>query len=420
MSWADNSLIENPAVGNRADIMTETETVPSAKDYRRNLKLINALSFFSMFLIIIPVFVPLMQQYGLTMQQLMLTQSVFAACIIVLEIPSGMLADWFGRKSTLMFGTLLSGISFTTLLWADSFIDICVFEGLTGVAYSLLSGSDTSLAFESEKALTANRQSSSIARLLSWTNLGESAASFSAFVLVGFGLYWVIIAQVVIAWAPFLISIGIIEPPRTINKSEPRMPIKRLFNQHRYLGGLMLIYLAVSCASYLVAWLNPMLWQQQALPVAYFGLLWAAISLTIAAANRASARIINHLGKRLFLCLPLLLLLSYLALTAQNLIWIISGAFTIALFRGLTMPSIKMRLNQQIGNQHRATINSVMQAMFRFGSLLLGPVMGLIVDRYGARVGAFSLAFIFMPATLGLWLLGRRSTIPAPAGKNAS
>ena len=45
-------------------------------------------SFFKMFLVIMPVFVPFLQGLGLTMTQVMQTQAVFALTVATVEIPT--------------------------------------------------------------------------------------------------------------------------------------------------------------------------------------------------------------------------------------------------------------------------------------------------------------------------------------------
>jgi MFS family permease len=395
--------------------------MPTQQQYQRNLVLINAMSFARMFLIIIPVFVPLMSQYGLTMQQIMLTQSIFAACSLILEVPSGVLADWFGRKATLVIGSLLSGVGFSVLLWADTFWQVALFEAIVGVAFSLISGSDTSLAFESEQALAKDNNQSSIARLLSWNSFGEAAASLVAFVLVRYDLHWVVLGQVIVGWMPLLLSFGLTEPPRKQQLKQQSIDwqqVRSAISGYPVILALTGLFMIVSASTYMVAWLNPMLWIAFDMPVDYFGLLWAFISLTVAFSTRFSSRLIKPNSAKPILLLPVLLFFGYAALISSALIWVVAGAFLIAAFRGLTMPTIKLWVNRQIGNEYRATVNSLITGSFRVSSLVLGPVLGLLVDHFGAHYAAFTLIVLFVPASIGLLLLAK-GTRPAPVERIA-
>ena len=60
--------------------------------------MIYTMGFFHSFMVVIPVFVPLLQGYGLSMTQVLQTQAMFALTVAVLEVPSGYFADLCGRR----------------------------------------------------------------------------------------------------------------------------------------------------------------------------------------------------------------------------------------------------------------------------------------------------------------------------------
>ena len=55
-----------------------------------------------------PIIVLFFQENGLTLMEVMILQSVYSFTIAVTEIPSGYIADYFGRKNSLIFGTILT------------------------------------------------------------------------------------------------------------------------------------------------------------------------------------------------------------------------------------------------------------------------------------------------------------------------
>ena len=54
----------------------------------------------------LPVVVLFWQDLGLTMLEIMLLQSIFSIAMVLLEFPSGLFADMFGRKLTLTLAAL--------------------------------------------------------------------------------------------------------------------------------------------------------------------------------------------------------------------------------------------------------------------------------------------------------------------------
>ena len=89
--------------------------------YRRNIFAIYGLSFFHMFMLIVPVLVPMFQSFGLNLTEIFYIQAVYAGTIVVLEAPSGYLADVFGRRTVLIAGSVFNGIGFLWLNVADGF-----------------------------------------------------------------------------------------------------------------------------------------------------------------------------------------------------------------------------------------------------------------------------------------------------------
>ncbi len=101
-----------------------------------------------------PVFTILFLDYGLTLEQFALLNSVWAATIVIAEVPSGALADLLGRKqlllitSFLMMGEMML-LSFvplgnSTIIFWTFFLNR-VFSGL---AEAMASGADEALAYD--------------------------------------------------------------------------------------------------------------------------------------------------------------------------------------------------------------------------------------------------------------------------------
>lgn len=102
-----------------------------------------------------PVFTILFLDYGLTIEQFALLNSVWAATIVLAEVPSGALADLIGRRTLLLTTSmlmvcemLLLGFvplgNITLVFWAFLLNRI-----LSGLAEAMASGADEALAYDS-------------------------------------------------------------------------------------------------------------------------------------------------------------------------------------------------------------------------------------------------------------------------------
>ena len=115
-----------------------------------NIRTIYLLGFFNSFMVINPVFVPLLQGHDLSMNQVLQTQALLALTIALFEVPSGYIADMWGRRRAILLGSVLFALGFLYLLWADSFVDFLVFEAILGLGFSLISGADLALLYDTE------------------------------------------------------------------------------------------------------------------------------------------------------------------------------------------------------------------------------------------------------------------------------
>jgi len=102
-----------------------------------------------------PVFTILFLDYGLTIEQFALLNSVWAATIVLAEVPSGALADILGRKQLLIITTVLMILEMMLLSFVPLHNISLVFWAfflnriLSGLAEAMASGADEALAYDS-------------------------------------------------------------------------------------------------------------------------------------------------------------------------------------------------------------------------------------------------------------------------------
>lgn len=101
-----------------------------------------------------PVLAVFFTDLGLTLQQFVLLNAVWAASILLLEVPSGALADTIGRKRLLVFASLLMVVEMALLLVAPKdagawLFAICVLNRvLSGASEAAASGADEAIAYD--------------------------------------------------------------------------------------------------------------------------------------------------------------------------------------------------------------------------------------------------------------------------------
>ena len=102
-----------------------------------------------------PVLAVLFLDFGLTIGQYALLNVAWAAAIVGLEVPSGALADRFGRKRLVVFAAALMVVEMAIFAFAPRgrpallFVLFLLNRVLSGAAEASASGADEALAYDS-------------------------------------------------------------------------------------------------------------------------------------------------------------------------------------------------------------------------------------------------------------------------------
>ncbi|RPI41295.1 MAG: MFS transporter, partial [Bacteroidetes bacterium] len=96
-------------------------------------------------MLFMPIVVPFYESNGLSMTDIMILQAVYSVAIVILEIPSGYLADVIGRRKTLIMGSVFGTLGFMTYSLSHGFTGFLVAEVILGIGQSCISGADSAM-----------------------------------------------------------------------------------------------------------------------------------------------------------------------------------------------------------------------------------------------------------------------------------
>ena len=372
------------------------------------------LGFFESFLVIMPVAVPFFQSKGLSMQEVFALQALFGFVVMITEVPSGYIADLIGRKRTLVLGAAFVGVGHSLLLNADGFWTLAMFEVALGIGHSLISGADIAVLYDTEVALDRDRDARRqvVGKLHAWRSFSEAGAGVGcSMVLLWWSMQELVILQVIAGWLPLVLALRLTEPP------VERLPVSAGHgsNMLRILRHLLqgdavlrLTFLAIciwGLTTFYAVWLIQKLWEQDGVPLVYFGYLWGALTVVAALAGRWAHKVEDAVGApALLLVVGFLPVLGYLGLEAFGVVGgiVASSAFFVA--RGLGIVVLKDALNARVPGEFRATANSMASFGFRGAFVVTGPLVGLSYDLWGMSVTLLALAGVSLAIFAGLIL----------------
>jgi len=374
-----------------------------------NIRTIYLLGFFQAFMVVIPVFVPLLQGYGLSMSQVMQTQAIFALTIALFEVPSGYIADVWGRRNAILIGSALNAIGFMSLLQADSFVDFLVYEIILGVGFSLISGADLALLYDTEVYLEKHNKrggagaGKSLSRLIAIEAAASGIAGITASILLLWSMDAVVWLQAVTGLAPLVLGLFLVDVPQTVTEVSHRQNAQRVV-QLLFLGRPVVLWSAAAITVFgllavYVFWTYQKYWEIQGISVGLYGYIWAAFALTVSLAARYAGALEQRIGTRGIFALVALLPLIGLAGMILGSGWLgVAFGLSLQVARGLSMSLFYEGLNRRVPGDFRATINSLVSMGVRVVFIITGPVLGYLLDRYGMQSTLIVLLAVFAPA----------------------
>ncbi len=336
-----------------------------------------------------PIVVPFYESNGLSMKDIMILQAVYSIAIVVLEVPSGYLADVIGRKKTLIIGTVFGILGFTTYSFSFGFMGFLVAEIILGIGQSCVSGADSAMLYDSlldkgeEKKYTRFE-----GRITALGNVAEALAGIMGGLLVGITIRTPYVAQIFVAFIALPAAITLVEPTRKIPLIKAGMmeivQIARFaLITDRPLRRNILFSAITGCATLTMAWFAQPFFEYTSIDIAWFGILWTTLNLTVAITSYTAHRLEKKLGQRWsVLLIALLIPMGYLALSRFNLPIGLIVLYLFYLVRGYATPVLKDYINRITASHIRATVLSVRNFIIRLLFALTGPLLGWVKDIY--------------------------------------
>ena len=239
------------------------------------------------FLLAMPIAVIFFQSNGLSLSQVMTLQGIYSLTIAIMEIPSGYLADRFGRKQTLVFGTIFSFFGFLIISTSFAFWPFLFGELLLGIGASFISGADSAMLYDS---LLESKKKELYTKIEGRTygigNFSEALAGICGGLLADFSLRLPWTVQALVAALAIPIALMLIEPKmhrpdeRTFNLKAIGRVVTFSLVENKLLKWLIIFSSITGLATLSLAWFAQPYFKSIDMPITYFGVVWAILNLS--------------------------------------------------------------------------------------------------------------------------------------------
>ena len=354
------------------------------------------------FMVAMPIIVLFFQEHGLTLTEVMILQSIYSFSVALFEIPSGFIADVFGRKRTIILSTIFTFIGFLVFSFFGGFYSFAIAQVLVGIGGSLMSGSDSAIIYDTLLETNSKTTYTKIeGRSYAIGNFSEAFAGIlGGFLAVG-SIYMPIYVQTSILFFSIPIAFTLIEP-KMHKENKLDQSFKAVLEVVRFamvdnqkLKWLIIYSSAMGVATLSMAWFAQPFFKSINIPLAYFGVLWAVLNfsagITSFNAHQFDKKDNNY---KILFCIALAMTISFLFLGYNASVFGLIFILLIYLLRGVITPILRNAINENTTSNKRATVLSVRSLIIRISFAISAPILGYIADNYSLAISFYALAIV--------------------------
>jgi len=379
---------------------------------------------------ILPVYVLYFRHYQINLFQIALLAATFEASILIFEMPTGLVADSYGRKISVILSALVSLLSGILFIFFPFLLGFIIAEILNGLGETLRSGALEAWLVDS---LKYDNKEEKIKYAFAQGTKYRLVGNLSGLILGGYlaslniKLVWVPFAIIFLVLSIFLIlkmneeyKIEKTVSDRIFSKiSETIKKSLIVIRSQKLILALLLLALFSEFAFETIS----QYWQVHFsenlfIKTEYFGWLLVISSvvtiLLIDKVTKLSERFKHEVSSLVILEILFVLSLLVIALTFSPILAVL---FFVLLqsFTSFKEPIFLDLYNKHIPSEQRATLLSFQSLVGSGGEVLAGLCIGVVALKFGLRItfGAGSVV-LFLGLVLFFLLMNKNGTKPSP------
>jgi len=361
-------------------------------DYRKSMVAYYSFVFFARMTFFTPIITLFFQKNNLSMSEIYALEAVYALIVVLLEVPTGAIADHFGCRNSLISGALFTSAGAAILFFGKTFNQFLLSEIIWAVGASMISGSDSAYIYNT---LSAHSKESNFKKVIGYSEMIGMTGAGIATLFGGFMANYSFRLTMIATALAFVVSAFTLfraeEPPKAMKcdtKYWARVFESFKFIKRHRLVRWLLVYLAfLVTGGTILFWVYQPYLKMTGLPLAMFGIVFVffqAVSGLSARFSYTSEKILGFNKSLIALGILFLVPFFFMAFFAPK--W---GFLVILLHqavRGSAKPIIQHKVLRYTWENKRATVLSISSLLSRLSFMLLAPAFGVVVDAYGLQI----------------------------------
>jgi len=345
-------------------------------------------SAISNFLFFLPIVYVFFQGNGLSLTQIFIIEAIFSIGLVLFEVPTGAFADYYGKKASLVLGSVIWIISCVLFSFGSGFYTFTFAYLIWALGAAFLSGADTALLYdilhkdnqkEHFKKYQGNAKFIGLVAISLASLLGGYIASFS--------MRYTFIASAIAFFAMFLILISL--KHKEDEKEEQESYTQIIKDSFSIISkSSILVWLFIYSAIFLVVFKltqpsTQIYMNLSNLDIKYFGFASAFFFIIAAIASKLTNKFEKNFKNYSYLILSILMILSTFLISqfVFKLGFLIFGILFFA--TSINSIIVQHEILQNAPKSKHSTILSFNNLFDRLIFVIISPLWGMGMDRLG-------------------------------------
>lgn len=349
--------------------------------------------FFSSFDITSAIWVLYLGYKGMNLVQIGLLEGIFHITGFISELPTGALADLFGRRKVMIIGRLTSLISAIIMLFSNSFLGFAIGFILSAWGYNLNSGSEEALIYDTLKALKREEEYLKInGRINLIIEVSQGLAVFIGGLLSQINFSISYITAIIIGMFSLTISFNFIEvdireehEERVTLVDHFKTSINILKNNGRLLNTLI-FFPIIYTSSAIIYFYGQQFLSNVGYSRASISIIFLFNGILSSVGAILSDKIYRRFKSSGWLLISMIISLSIILMGYVSRQVVILIFLSIGFLTSILQPISSKLINSMVESKQRATIISVESMFYSLMMIILFPICGLIGDKFALEI----------------------------------
>jgi MFS family permease len=378
------------------------------RSYQSNIWKYYLLKIFSAAELTISIFVLFLLANNLSMTKVMILEAIFIVTVLVLEVPSGVFADIFGRKKSLLIAMFCASLSFLVFGIGAGFYAFLVAQVILAVNFAFTSGADSALLYDSLKVLKREKEypkfygRANFLSLITWA----ISALVSGFLAIHLGYRGLFFLTTILFALGFFVTLFFAEPPISQKLIQKKyllhlMGAIKFSYKHKIIRNIILYIAIFGSVGNLTWFLIQPFYQQSNLPGYIVGFAVFLLYMSKGVGSLTAEKFIRKIKEGKLLLLTLFV--ASLCFLGMFFVSKLISLFLITIMSfasGLRDVTVNKEVNKYTDSYRRATVISIMNVPKGLIYALLAPIIGYFTDIFTPAA-----AFLMIGFCLFLFLL---------------